>query len=63
MSSEDVPSGKQDSTQTFTHLHIKNRQMNTPMSKHTDKQIHSKTNTEMDKHYKYLYKDTDHHHV
>ena len=41
MFSEDVPLGKQYVTQTYTH---KNQQMNTQMNKHTEKQIHSKTN-------------------
>ena len=60
MFSEDVPLGKQYITQTYTH---KNQQMNTQMNKHTEKQIHSKINTQMDKYYKYLYKQTDHPHA
>ena len=57
MSSEDVPLGKQYVTQTYTHKH---QQMNTQIKKHTGKQIHSKTDTQMNKYYKYLCKQTDH---
>ena len=60
MFSDDVPLGKEYITQTYTH---ENQQMNTQMNKHTEKQIQRKTNTQMDKYYKYLYKQTDHSNV